>query len=593
MIKSDATTFDLGQSCLRLKDTLGFAIQQDRHGCWYLIEDESRGQFYRIGAAEYTFLSMLDGKTTMASAMACTCSLLGASALNEQDAINLCKWLIDSSLAHTRASTSAGRIREKQDSHASRMNLQKLNPISIRLPLVELDRFTESAEKYFGWLVSWPLAIVWTTTCMYGLITLWMSWDRIGEVPVFSRDNIFWMSLTWLILKSIHEFAHVLVCKRFGGKIGKAGILFLLLIPMPFVDVTDARRFPNKYQRILTSAAGMLAELFLAAIAAIVWSHSGPGIISFHAANVMVAASLHTLLFNANPLMRFDGYHILADWLEIPNLGNQGQSYVHGIASRLFFGVPCRQFEYRGFHGQIIRIYGVAAWLWKVCLCFVLTMAATNLFYGIGLLIAAGAIVLWLLIPVRDLLKYIMFGTDYETPNRRRFAVVTVGLIAVALAIANFVPAPTVITAPVVIDYRPLNIVRAETAGFIETICVDNQQFVNAGDLLIVLRNPELESRLVRTECELAKSQMCAKSLQNEGEIGAWQAEQAVIQSLDVQRSEIQLQNENLRDLRDHIRSSDRQPDPEQRWNVRKTRHRIIVDRKSRRERGNCARLAK
>lgn len=546
MIRSDSTTFDLGQACLRLKDGLGFSIQQGRHGCWYLIEDESRSQFFRIGAAEYTFLSLLDGKTTMSSAMATTCSLLGASALDEQDAINLCKWLVDSGLAHTRASTSAGRLHEKDKERNAKANVQKLNPISIRIPLIELDSFTESAAKYFGWLVSWPMAIIWAITCLYGLVSIAMTWDSLGQVSVFSRDNVFWMIATWLVLKSIHEFAHVLACKCFGGKIGKGGILFLLMIPMPFVDVTSAWRFPNKYQRILTSAAGMMLEMFIAAIAAIIWANTSPGALNYHAANVMIAASLHTLLFNLNPLMRFDGYHMLADWLELPNLGNHGQAYVKGIAKKVFFGTKPKDLEYAGFHGQVIRLYGIAALAWKVMLCLVLSIAAANLLKGIGVLIAVAASVLWFFMPVSELCKYIAVGTDYEAPNRKRFFGVT-GAIAAVLILAGFLlPAPTVVTAPVVVDYEPLNIIRAEAGGFISKIHVTDQQSVQEGDLLLELTSNELESEVARAEFELGKSKLRAKSLQNLGEIGPWQAEQAAVESLQKQLQELVDQKESL-----------------------------------------------
>ena len=216
MIRSDATTFDLAQTRLRLKDGLSFSVQHCKNQCWYLIEDESRSQFFRVGAAEYTFVSQLDGDTSLCTAMAGTCSLLGANSLDEQDAINLAKWLVDSGLAHTDASTSADRIQQKA-ADAKKPQIQQLNPISIRLPLVELDRMAGMLSRYTNWVISWPMAFVWLATCCYGVISLAMSWDRIGQAAVFSCDNLVWMILPWLILQLIHELAHVLTCKKFGG----------------------------------------------------------------------------------------------------------------------------------------------------------------------------------------------------------------------------------------------------------------------------------------------------------------------------------------------------------------------------------------
>ncbi len=546
MKKSDFATFDLGQACLRLKDGLSFSVQQGKHNSWYLVEDESRGQFFRIGAAEYTFLSLLDGKTTMSSAMAETCSLLGAKALGEQDAINLCKWLVDTGLAHTRASTSADQLREKHNNQQTQKNIQQLNPISIRIPLVELDKGTETLNRYLGWLVSWPMAAVWVAVVLYGTLSLMVSWDKAGFVEVLSRDNWISMAATWIVLKGIHEAAHVLACKRFGGKIGKGGILFLLLIPMPFVDVTSSWRFQNKFKRILTAAAGMLAEIFLAAVAAIVWANTVPGTLNSIAANVMITASLHTLLFNANPLMRFDGYHMLADWLELPNLGNHGQNYVKGVFRNWFFGNAIRPLEYAGFHEQVIKAYGFAALAWKVLLCAVLTIAASNLLEGIGVLVALASMVLWLALPVIKLAKFVAYGSDFEIPNRKRFAMVSGSILAAIVVLGLLIPAPSVVNAPVVIDYQELQTLRAETPGFVKAVHVIDQQLVQKGDLLVELENLDLRMQLAQTQAELQKARLRAKTMQSEGKIGDYQAEMAVYLSLKKQLDELKKRESNL-----------------------------------------------
>ena len=315
---------------------------------------------------------------------------------------------------------------------------------------------------------------------------------------------------------------------------------------MPFVDVTSAWRFPSKFQRILTSAAGMLAEMFLAAIAAIVWANTAPGTVNFHAANVMVAASLHTLLFNANPLMRFDGYHILADWLELPNLGNHGQNYVSGVFQKWFFGKQPKPMEYAGVHEQIIKIYGFAALTWKILLCVILSFAAANLFPGIGLLVALLAGILWLGLPVAELVKYLVAGSDFEIPNRKRFAIVSSCLVGITVAVMLLIPAPSVINAPVVIDYQPLSVVRVESPGFVEKILVKDQEQVETGQLLVELRNQDLAVQLLQTRTELQKSQIRARSFKNDGQIAMWQAEHANIVALRKQLLELTTQKSNL-----------------------------------------------
>ncbi|MGI9518414.1 MAG: HlyD family efflux transporter periplasmic adaptor subunit [Pirellulaceae bacterium] len=548
MYEWDTTTFELTEACVQLKNGLRFSIQHSRHGRWYMLEDDSRGTFYRVGPAEYTFLSLLDGNTTIATAMAATCSRMGGNALTEQDAIGLCKWLIESGLAKTEASVSARRIGQQQEQTAQRKFMQRLNPISIRFALWNPDHVVTNVTRWVGWMISWPMALAWIFVCTYALIAVLMDWDRLvqGGVQVFTRDGLFWMAASWLVLKLIHELAHAVACKQFGGRIGDCGFLLLLLIPLPFVDVTSAWRFTNKYQRILVSAAGMLAEIFIAAIAAIVWCNSGPGIVSTVAASMIFAASLHTLLFNANPLMKFDGYHILADWLEIPNLGSHGQRYVTGIARRVFLGQPTEPVKFAGFHGQLIRFYGVAALLWRILLCLVLTLAAASLLHGIGLLIALMAGVLWLGLPVYNFTRYMISGNDFDQPDRVRFARVTATLLAVLLLAALVCPAPSVITAPAVIEYADLQVLRNESAGFVQSIEVEPDQLVEQGELLLVLSNPDLETELASTQWRLKQARIRAAASQSAGHISQLQIEQEAVTSLEKQLAELSNAAESL-----------------------------------------------
>ena len=128
----------------------------------------------------------------------------------------------------------------------------------------------------------------------------------------------FWVCLA--VVKIIHEFGHGLTAKHFGGEVHEMGILFLVLTPALYCDVTDSWLLPNKWKRIWISAAGIYVECFLASIATFVWWYSTPGLLNSLAMATMFICSVNTIMFNANPLLRYDGYYVMADWLEIPNL---------------------------------------------------------------------------------------------------------------------------------------------------------------------------------------------------------------------------------------------------------------------------------
>ena len=541
MYQYDTTTFELTESRLQLKSNLRFSIQRSRHGDWYLIEDESRGTFFRIGPAEYTFISLLDGETTMATAMARTCSTMGASALNEQEAVQLCKWLIESGLASTDASVSANRIGEQQEDLAKQQRIQKLNPISIRVPLFNPSTLVNHLTRLFGGLFCWPMMIIWLMVCSYATVRFAMDWQRFfqNSVQVFTRDGFLWMGATWLLLKLVHELAHAVACRKLGGTTGDCGILFLLMIPLPFVDVTSSWRFSNKYHRMLVSAAGMLAEIFIAAIATIVWCNSGPGVVSFYASSIMVAASLHTLLFNANPLLKFDGYHILADWLEIPNLASHGHRFVMGCFRKWFFALSSEEVKYAGLHGYLIRGYGFAALVWRILLCFVLGLAAANLLQGVGLAMAIFAAVLWVALPIKKFVNYLIKGGDYEQPDRIHFSKVVSAIGVLSLAAMLGLPAPSVITAPLVVEYEDLSIVRNESAGFVRQVSVKRDQWVEQGDVLLVLENHDLSVKRISTALELQAATLRANEKKAAGDISALQIELESVESFQKQLVEL------------------------------------------------------
>ncbi len=319
-------TVEIMSMPIKLREDLGISLQVYRGETCYIIEDPLSSRFYRVGLAEYTLLSLLDGQTTIAEAMGKTAAIMGPHALTEQDAAALCKWLIDSELASTQQSSRAGRLLEVADRSSRHKMAGRLNPIFQKVPLFNPDPWTARLIPYSSWIFRGPAAVMWFLTVTYGVSCFWSRGDSFNaqSSTILARGNWIWLFVSWLILKLIHESAHALACKRYGGTVREAGVLFILLAPLPYVDVTSAWRFDSKWKRIITSAAGMYAELFIAGWAAIVWSRTDAGLLHQHAQNVMITASVVTVLFNANPLMRFDGYYILVDWLELPNLATHG-----------------------------------------------------------------------------------------------------------------------------------------------------------------------------------------------------------------------------------------------------------------------------
>ena len=535
------TTFEFGEARLQLRADLKFHSRTIGNDIRYMVEDEISGRYFQLALPQYTFLSMLDGRRTVSSALMKTATVLRDRAIDQQQAASLCLWAIQSGLVESELSNSEIQRLEKRDNELLRNSLSWFNPITLRFPLFCPDRLIATAAKYTGWIVSWFGAVLWLLVCGYGFGCLLPEFDRfVGDrVAVFDPQDMVWLGVSWLVLKLVHESAHGLTCRRFGGQVKQFGLLLLLLIPLPYVDVTSAWRFENKWHRILVGAAGMLAEIFIAAVAAIVWVNSDPGPLQYHAGNVIITATLHTLLFNINPLMRFDGYYMLSDWLNLPNLATHARSHVKSTFAGLYFGTAKPPMSEHGWRGLVVRIYGYLSIGWFLMISIGLSVAAMHLLPGFGILMAVVSVILWFVIPTVMLAKYVIVGTPTQQPNRVRFACAAMCTVAIAVAFLVWCPAPSVVTAPVVIDYDQLSIVRAEAAGFAKELVVQTGESVTAGQTLAVLQNPQLVAERDTLDVEIQISELRVKSLLHAGRIAELLLEQENLAALNARQHEL------------------------------------------------------
>ena len=526
---------------LKLRDDLTVSMQIYGGQTCYLIEDPLSSRFYRVGIAEYTLLSMLDGKTTIAQAMGRTAAIMGSQALSEQDVAALCKWLIDSELATTEDSSAVGRLVEVADRSSKRKRVARLSPLFQKLPLLNPDPWVTSLNALFGWIFSRPAFAAWIAVIAYAAYRLASHWDRfVGESStILHRGNWIWLLACWLVLKLIHESAHALACKRFGGTVREAGVLFILLAPLPYVDVTSSWRFDSKWKRIITAAAGMYAELFVAAWAAIIYSHSDDALLRQHAQNVFVAASVVTLLFNANPLMRFDGYYILSDWLGLPNLASHGSQLLRYIGQRYILGmsVTCPSWP----EGKTVWIaaYGLAASAYRILISVILLTAAEAMFFGAGVALAVVAIILAFVIPGARMLRRLIASTGSQRVEKSRLVLIGC-LTALTLWLGwNFVPWYARVSAPAIVDFYPAIEVRSPVGGFVREILVAPGDDVSAGQLLLRLENEELKLHAKRLKVEIEQTEQRIRKFRQQHEITAMQVAVKNRQTLETRRKQI------------------------------------------------------
>ena len=306
-----------------------------------------------------------------------------------------------------------------------------------------------------------------------------------------------------LLLKFVHESAHAMACVRYGGRLGPAGIVLLMFIPLPFIDVTQCWALPQRRQRVLIAAAGMMAELLIAALAVFVFAVSHSPIVQRDAATCFWMASIVTFLFNANPLMRFDGYFILTDVFNLPNLGSHGSQYLQYALNRIL-GLPA-SVPGTTTPAWIAGAYGVAAMAWRVTVCVGLALAAAKWLHGFGQLLAGVALVVWYGPPAGMLIQRISQSGMWRF---RSFWIRIAAAASLLVAAAWTATEYRSVSVPVIFDYTDIRTIRPLASGFLTELTSAEGQHVRQGQLLARLQNKELELEQASLESQLTQVQL-------------------------------------------------------------------------------------
>jgi putative peptide zinc metalloprotease protein len=523
----------------RLRDGLRWTFQQIAGEGSYLLEDPLGGRFYRLGRREYEFAKRLDGRQTVSDLVATSARGDSGAALEAGEATSLVRMLIDAGLVTTADSDHAERVWDEVNSKQdSKRTLGKMGQIMfLKLPLGNPDRFFAAAATRMSWLTGPFFGFIWLATLLWGAVAIFGEKERFAAQMsgLFDFGNLWILGGLWLVLKVFHECWHGLVCRRFGGVVPEAGVTLLLLTtPLGYVNASSSTAFASKWQRIAVSAAGIYGELFVAALAAILWAKVEPGALSGALHQVVVLSSITTLLFNANPLMRFDGYYILSDLLDIPNLFTKGQKVSQWIFRRWILGMKKAKFPLpKTDRIRLIMAYGLAASVWKVMVVVGLFITAAFLFEGAGLILAvfAGAVMIvqW----IAGMAEYLKKSATAEglRPVRLVLRVATMlGLITAALFLIKVTPTAK---APAVVQDVRGGAVRIDCPGLLTQLFVSDSEQVKEGELLARLENIEEISRLHQLETEIESSRLRRDQFLEDGEIAASQAESENLAALE------------------------------------------------------------
>ena len=497
---------------VRLRPSAQISRQFYRGDRWYVVRDPASNQFHRLSDAAYRFVGLLDGTLTVGEAWEVVGGQMADDAPTQPEVIQILTQLYAANLIETNVTPDAQvLLRRHKKQQQKKLQGRLMNLLFPRIPLWDPDTFLKRWMPAVGPILSVGGMLVWLGVVVFALALILPQTDRLaaGAGNLFQNpDPMVWvlLGLSFIVTKFIHEMGHAFSCRRFGGECHEVGIMFLVLFPCPYVDASTAWAFPSKWRRIFVGAAGMIAELFVAAVAAIIWTFTDDlSLISQICYNVMLIAGISTVVFNANPLLRYDGYYILSDYLEIPNLQNKSREYTLGLFRRHLFRVKeTRPLPPKPQRWQLV-LFSVTSTIYRIFIGFAIMLMV---FYQlpewarpVGLIMGIGAAVTFFVVPIFKLGKYLLTDPELHRKRARAWAYTLAGASAVAILVA-LIEFPTHLRADAVVEPGEREYVRAATPGEVERVLVRSGELVEPGQELVRLDNPDVEAELTEAEIE-------------------------------------------------------------------------------------------
>ena len=374
--------------------------------------------------------------------------------------------------------------------------------LSWRINLFDPDRFFTWAQPrlWFFWTRSF---VIFSAACI-GLAAAVVGLNR-EQLAVSFVNSLRWETaiLGWLTIMAVttlHEFAHGLTCKQHGGEVHEVGFLMLLLMPCLFCNVSDAWLFPEKSKRLWVTFAGAYFELFLWALAVFAWRLTMADTLVHRLAFLVLSACGIQTLFNFNPLIKLDGYYLLSDWLEVPNLQQRALTDFKGWLRRLLWGAARPPEERRG---RLLLTYGLISFGYSAFFLALMLGALVPFLWrswgGPGLLAAA----LLCYFGARGLFQGLTNGEvrTMIATRRRRTTLWLVALSGLAAVLAGVEMEDRVGGS---FRLRPAARaeIRAPVAGFLRAIAFDEGDRISPGEPVARLDVPGLASRLAQKRAE-------------------------------------------------------------------------------------------
>ena len=361
----------------------------------------------------------------------------------------------------------------------------------LKIPLGCPDRFLKSTYHLTSFFFTRAFFTAWLILLLIASGAIISRWSEFTSdlASLLAIQNLPIMLGVMAVLKLWHELGHGYACRHFGVSVPNAGILLMMGTPLAFMDATGSWSLPRRRDRQIINLAGIYFELMISIVAAAVWILSDNSSVKSVAHFALLISSVTTIAFNINPLMKYDGYFVLADLLGIPNLKSRSAFTVQQLFKYVFFGLPMPPSK-SWLLQNVLIIYGIAAGLYRISLTFGIAVLIAMQVWLVGIAIGVYYLATSLGTMLRGLVSYLIWSE--EITNQRRLAMGYLAILLIVVPAAVFsVPLPGSVQAQGVVESANLAVVHTEHGGFVSEIAFAPGQTVSVGKLITKMENIE------------------------------------------------------------------------------------------------------
>lgn len=520
----------------------------------FVVKDPVTLRYFRMQPIEHFLITQLDGKRTARDLLGLLHQQHPDSPLDVQEILRFVGMLHESHLLEGEGIAHAQWLGQRAKTNRRRRIWQfSQNFLFLKIPLYNPDRLLTIMEEAFGRLIFSPMTgLIAVLLCVVALAGVLGQTDRFWSLPysLLSWQNLLLLYAVFIVTKVFHEFGHGLACKHFGGEVTNMGVMVFVMTPSFYCDTSDAWMIPSRAARLWINAAGIVVELVLAALAALVWmATQSDTLVNQIALNVMITCSAATLVFNLNPLLRYDGYYFLSDLLELPNLMTKSQQLLRCYAQKHLLGLkPTMPLDARRVPTLLTFAVLSGAYRWLVVFGIVVLVYYFFDEHGmtpIGTAIAGAYLIGSVVVPLVKAVRFI-WKQRFEIRRRLAYLGAVSGAGVAALVLVALLPWSMTIRQPMVVLSEQDVPIFVRSPGFVQAVEADAGQAVRQGQVIVQLHDPELQTLLDKATARRDQEQINVTNARANANPAAVAAAQTAV---DAYNRQIELLRQRLAEL--------------------------------------------